>query len=236
MRWWRAATPCGFSTTWSRRCTARCASKGRWPEYANPGAEYVAGDVRDREALVRALCGIDVVYHLAAATGVGQSMYQIGKYVEVNVQGTANLLDAVAAVRGAHRPASWSWLRRGRSMARARIAAALRDRPSAGAHARPSSTPAGGSRPARCAAGRSSRRPTPESLAPDPGSIYGVTKLAQEQLCLCTGRAYGLDVTALRFFNVYGPRQSLSNPYTGIFTAFLSRLARARRQRFTRTD
>ena len=78
--------------------------KGHWPEYANPGAEYVAGDVRDREALVKALCDIDVVYHLAAATGVGQSMYQIGKYVEVNIQGTANLLDAVATVRGAHRP------------------------------------------------------------------------------------------------------------------------------------
>ena len=67
--------------------------------------------------------------------------------------------------------------------------------------------------------------PTPETLTPDPGLIYGVTKLAQEQLRLCTGRAYGIGVTVLRFFNVYGPRQSRSNPYTGIITAFLNRLA-----------
>jgi dTDP-L-rhamnose 4-epimerase len=67
--------------------------------------------------------------------------------------------------------------------------------------------------------------PTPETLPADPGSIYGITKLAQEQLCLCAGLAYGMEVTALRFFNVYGPRQSLSNPYTGIFTAFFGRLA-----------
>ena len=67
--------------------------QGRWPAYANPGAHYILGDVRDRDALSRALDGIDVVYHLAAATGVGQSMYRIADYVEVNVQGTANLVD-----------------------------------------------------------------------------------------------------------------------------------------------
>jgi dTDP-L-rhamnose 4-epimerase len=197
--------------------------QGRWPAYANASAEYILGDVRDREALSRALEGIDVVFHLAAATGVGQSMYQISRYVEVNVQGTANLLDAIANTG---------------SRPRKLVLASSRAVYGEGAYLceacglvhppvrSPAQLDAGlWEPPCPCCGGPITPVPTPETLTPDPGSIYGVTKLAQEQLSRITGRAYGLDVTALRLFNVYGPRQSPSNPYTGIFTAFLGRLA-----------
>jgi dTDP-L-rhamnose 4-epimerase len=194
-----------------------------WPAYANAGAQYVLGDVRDRDVLARALEGTDVVYHLAAATGVGQSMYQISKYIDVNVQGTANLLDALA---------------NGPNGLRKLVLASSRAIYGEGAYRcercgivhppvrSPAQLDAGQWEP-QCphCGGPIVAVPTPESLPPDPGSIYGVTKLAQEQLSRITGRAYGLDVTALRLFNVYGPRQSRSNPYTGIFTAFLGRLA-----------
>ena len=225
--------PCACSTTWSRRCTGRCASRVAGRRTPTRGREYILGDVRDRDALGRALEGVEVVYHLAAATGVGQSMYQIAKYVEVNVQGTANLLDAVA---NGPAPAAQA----GAGLSRAIYGEGAYRCEACGIVHPPVRSPAqlddgGGSRPARGAAGRSPAVPTPETLTPDPGSIYGVTKLAQEQLCLCTGRAYGMAVTVLRFFNVYGPRQSRSNPYTGIITAFLNRLAAGRRRRCTRT-
>jgi dTDP-L-rhamnose 4-epimerase len=150
-------------------------------------------------------------------------MYQISKYVEVNVQGTANLLDALAA--GPHRvqrlvlassravygEGAYRCGRCGMVHPPVRGVAQL--------------DAAQWEPPCPHCGGPITPVSTPETLVPDPGSIYGVTKLAQEQLCRITGRAYGLDVTALRFFNVYGPRQSPSNPYTGIFTAFLGRLA-----------
>lgn len=214
------------------------AEQGRWPAYANPGAEYILGDVRDRDALGRALAGVEAVCHLAAGTGVGQSMYQISKYVEVNVQGTANLLDALANGAGGPRPHSVRTLILASSRAvygegAYRCAACGLVHPPVrnpaqldrahfdAAH----SNAAQWEPPCPHCGGPLAPALTPESLPPDPGSIYGVTKLAQEQLCLTAGRAYGLGVTSLRFFNVYGPRQSRSNPYTGIFTAFLGRLA-----------
>ena len=199
------------------------AEQGRWPAYANAGAQYILGDVRDRDALAQALEGIDVVYHLAAATGVGQSMYRIAQYVEVNVQGTANLLDALANARNRPRRVVLASSRAIYGEGAYRCASCGIVHPPVRS---PAQLDAGQWEPPcpRCG-GPIAAVPTPESLPPDPGSIYGVTKLAQEQLCLCTGRAYGLGVTALRFFNVYGPRQSRSNPYTGILTAFLGRLA-----------
>ena len=178
------------------------AEQGRWPEYANPGAEYILGDVRDRDAMGRALQGVDVVYHFAAGTGVGQSMYQIAKYVEVNVQGTANLLDGLVT---------------GRDALRKLVLASSRAVYGEGAYhcercgfVHP---------PVRGPAQLDARRwevdcptcgrpltsvPTPETLAPDPGSIYAITKLAQEQLCLTYGQAYGVPVTVLRFLTCTG--------------------------------
>ena len=70
--------------------------QGKWPDYCNPDAEYILGDVRDREALRKAMQGVDVIFHLAAAVGVGQSMYEIERYVDANTRGTAVLLDILA--------------------------------------------------------------------------------------------------------------------------------------------
>ncbi|MBN2145998.1 MAG: NAD-dependent epimerase/dehydratase family protein [Anaerolineales bacterium] len=195
---------------------------GEWPTYLAAGVECLRGDVRDRAALASALHGVDVVYHLAAATGVGQSMYQVGKYFEVNVQGTANLLDILAnekhtvkrlvlsSSRAVYGEGAYICLGCGIVHPPVRAPAQL------DAHQWEVTCP-------QCQ-GLVQPAPTPESLPPDPGSMYAVTKHAQEQMVACFSQAYGLPAVLLRFFNVYGPRQSLSNPYTGILTTFLQHL------------
>lgn len=198
------------------------AEQARWPTYCAPEAEYILGDVRDRSALARAVEGIDLVFHFAAATGVGQSMYQIAKYFEVNVQGTANLLDILA--NDPNRVCKLIL-----SSSRAVYGEGAYQCETCGLVHPPVRSPAqldAKQWDVVCptCAGPITPIPTPETLAPHPGSMYAITKLTQEQMCLTFGQAYRLPVTALRFFNVYGPRQSLSNPYTGIITVFLSRL------------
>lgn len=196
--------------------------QGKWPQYLAPESERILGDVRDRAALAASLRGIETVFHLAAATGVGQSMYQIAKYFEVNVQGTANLLDALA--NESHE-------------VRKLVLASSRAVYGEGAYECPT---CGIVHPPVRAAARLDRGawepscphcdgevapvPTPETLTPEPGSMYGITKLSQELMCTRFGEAYGLPVVVLRLFNVYGPRQSLSNPYTGIITTFVNAL------------
>jgi dTDP-L-rhamnose 4-epimerase len=194
----------------------------QWPAYLNEHVERIQGDMRDRVELTRALSRIDVVFHLAAATGVGQSMYQIGKYFDVNVQGTANLLDylaskshrvkkvIVASSRAIYGEGAYSCQHCGIVNPDQRTATQidLKQWELTCPYCSSPVTPI----------------PTPESTPPKPASIYAITKLTQEMMCLCFGQAYGLPVVALRYFNVYGPRQSFSNPYTGIITTFLSRL------------
>jgi dTDP-L-rhamnose 4-epimerase len=198
------------------------AEQNRWPEYANPLAEYILGDVRDLTALEKAVAGVEVIYHFAAATGVGQSMMQLAKYAAVNVQGTANLLEALihrshtvekiilASSRAVYGEGWYQCSDCGPVAPPVRTAEALERKsweiscPQCGKALRP--------------------LPTPESKIPAPGSIYAITKLTQEQLCLTYGQAYRIPTIALRFFNVYGLRQSLTNPYTGIISAFLQRL------------
>jgi dTDP-L-rhamnose 4-epimerase len=194
----------------------------QWPAYLHGSVERVRGDVRDRTSLAQALSATDAVFHLAAATGVGQSMYQIGRYFEANVQGTANLLDILAhephrvrklvtaSSRAIYGEGMYWCLRCGEVAPDQRSPAKLaaKDWDVACPHCAGPTTPMA----------------TPESKGPKPASMYAISKLTQEQMCLCFGQAYGLPVVALRYFNVYGTRQSLSNPYTGIITAFLSRL------------
>ena len=196
--------------------------KGVLPVYLNASPEFYIVLIRDSEALTQALRDIDIVYHFAAATGVGQSMYQITKYFEVNVQGTANLANILAnhphTVRnivlgssravygeGAYHCAQCGFVHPGvhtpEQLEQKRWEVSC-------PNCRNPLTPI----------------PTPETLAPKPGSIYAVTKLTQEHTCLTFGAAYGIPVTVLRFFNVYGTRQPLRNPYTGIITVFLTRL------------
>jgi len=193
-----------------------------WPDYINLKAEYILGDVRNREQLSKALEGIEIVYHFSAATGVGQSMYQIAKYTEVNTQGTANLLDILnkrsqpiekiilASSRAIYGEGLYSCQNCGS------VTPPVRGQQDLAQHRWSVLCP-------NCSA-LIKTIPTPESKRPDPGSIYAITKLNQEQLCLCFGQAYNVPIIILRFFNVYGPRQSFSNPYTGIITAFIQRL------------
>lgn len=161
----------------------------RRPVYLNPRVELLVGDIRDGEAVAEALDGVDVVYHFAAAVGVGQSMDMPALYVSVNTVGTAVLLEAL----------------RWHPVERLVVASSMSVY---GEGARLWGEPV----------------PTTEDHPPLPASVYALTKLDQERLCLVLGKAAGVPTVALRFFNVYGPRQSLTNPYTGILAIFAARL------------
>ena len=194
----------------------------RPPDYLNPAAEFVRGDVRDREAVTKALNGVEVLYHLAAAVGVGQSMYEVLRYVEVNALGAGVVLDILAnqghSVRKMIVASSMSCYGEGKYHCDAcgpvfpklRSAEQLARRdwemhcPGCGATAKPV--------------------PTDEEKPLFPTSIYAITKRDHEEMFLTVGRAYGIPTVALRFFNIYGPRQALSNPYTGVAAIFSSRL------------
>jgi dTDP-L-rhamnose 4-epimerase len=189
------------------------------PQYLAKDVELVVGDVCDKEAVQRALKGVDAVYHFAAAVGVGQSMYEVAHYTRINNLGTAVVLEAlienpverlvVASSmslygEGLYRSAAGE-VRTGRE----RTLEQLRDgdwevRDEDGAVLQPF--------------------PTPESKAPAIASVYALSKYDQERMCLMIGRAYKIPTVAMRFFNAYGPRQALSNPYTGVLAIFASRL------------
>ncbi|MGQ9599003.1 MAG: GDP-mannose 4,6-dehydratase [Anaerolineae bacterium] len=192
------------------------------PDYFNPGAELVRGDVRDRAGLSRALEGVEVVFHLAAAVGVGQSMYQIQYYTEVNTLGGAVLLDLLANTRhqvrklvvassmSVYGEGKYECAECGIVYPKLRSEAQLKRRewemkcPHCGRDVQPV--------------------PTDEDKPLFPTSIYAITKRDHEEMFLQTGFAYGIPTVALRFFNTYGPRQALSNPYTGVMAIFSSRL------------
>jgi dTDP-L-rhamnose 4-epimerase len=195
------------------------------PAYLHPAAELQVGDVRDAAAVRRALDGVDAVFHLAAVVGVGQSMYAIERYVSANTLGAAVLLEALVERRDRLRrvvvASSMSIYGEG----------AYRDADGAVVHP-----------PLRPLAQLEARRfeledargralvpvPTPESKPLRPTSVYAVTKRDHEELFLAVGAAYGIPSVALRFFNCYGTRQSLSNPYTGVVAIFSSRLLSGR--------
>ncbi len=191
------------------------------PAWLSSAAELVRGDVRDRGIWARVLDDVDVVYHLAAAVGVGQSMYQVADYTETNTQGTANLLQALVD--------------RGSPLDRLVVASSMSIY-GEGRYRRPDGREpeTRRRRPEDLKAHRWELRdpdgtelepvPTDEGKALDPTSIYALTKKDQEQASLIIGEAYDIPVTALRFFNIYGPRQALSNPYTGVVAIFSSRL------------
>jgi dTDP-L-rhamnose 4-epimerase len=189
------------------------------PDYLADEIELIAGDVRNGEVLRSALEGVDSVVHLAARVGVGQSMYEPAEYAAANTAGTGVLLEALLEhpVRklvvassmsiygeGAYEPApaverTREQLRRGEWEPRGPDGEEL--------------TPV----------------PTPETKEPSLASVYALTKYDQERMGLLYGAAYSVPTVALRFFNVYGPRQALSNPYTGVLAIFASRLLNDRR-------
>lgn len=198
------------------------------PGYLSPDIDLMVGDIRDRCCIDAALDGVDAVYHFAAMVGVGQSMYRVGDYVGVNDLGTAVLAEALIARARDGRPidrlvvaSSMSIYGEGlyesengtRVETAERRMASLRDGlwDPVGPNGRPL-TPL----------------PTPETKRPHLSSIYALSKYVQERMLLTIGAAYGIPTVALRFFNVYGTRQALSNPYTGVLAIFAARLLNGR--------
>ena len=192
---------------------------GASPQYLSREVEFCAGDIRDPGAVARSLAGVDSIVHLAARVGVGQSMYAIDDYVDSNERGTAVLLEALIErpVRRLIVASSMSIYGEGLY---ADSEGALRD---------DVERSAGQLRerrwdPAEANGTPLTPLPTPEGKRPQLASVYALSKYVQERMCLVAGRSYGMPTMALRFFNVYGPRQALSNPYTGVLAIFASRL------------
>ena len=184
------------------------------------GVEFIRADVRDQVAMDKALAGADAVVHLAAETGTGQSMYQIAHYYDVNQQSTAALFEAIAT--------------RHKQVKRV-VLASSRSVYGEGAYRLGDDIVVPGTRDVRrLQAGhfdptgprgeKLTLVATPEHVTPTPASVYAATKLANETLGRVVAEAYGLNVVALRFQNVYGERQSLRNPYTGILSIFSNRM------------
>jgi dTDP-L-rhamnose 4-epimerase len=196
---------------------------GRRPDYLDDAVELEVGDVRDRDAVGKALDGVDAVVHFAAAVGVGQSMYEIERYTSINAIGAAVLLEEALERRDAigkllvassmsiygegqyRNPKTGEsglapWIRSEEQLA-AREWDVLGD----------DGTPL-------------EAEPTAETKPLRPTSIYAINKRDHEEMFLAIGAAYGIPSVALRFFNVYGERQALSNPYTGVAAIFSSRL------------
>ncbi len=189
----------------------------QWPAHLHRDIERHDADIRDRDALRKALAGITHVYHFAAAVGVGQSMYEIDHYTDVNNRGTAILLEELMKQPVQRLIVASSMSVYGEGLYR--VGRSIRE-------------PAPRSREQLSRAEWDLREgsdvlepmPTPETKHAAPSSVYALSKLDQEQLCLMFGAAYQIPTVALRFFNVYGPHQSLSNPYTGVLAIFASRI------------
>jgi len=192
------------------------------PDYLNPAAELVRGSVLDVDAVRRALEGIDVVFHQAALVGVGQSMYDIARYCQVNTGGAGVLLQEIVNRR---------------ERIRKIIVASSMSIYGEGAYR----TVGGDVRYPRLRTREQLERgdwefrdsetgeilgpvPTPESKPLAPTSVYAITKRDHEELFLTVGYAYRIPTVALRYFNIYGERQALSNPYTGIAAIFGARV------------
>lgn len=195
---------------------------GKKPYYLNTKAEFMLGDVTCTDDWEKALVDIDIVYHLAAAVGVGQSMYQIRHYMESTSMGTSNLLDHLANKEhdvkkmivaasmssygeGAYKCGScgvvYPPLRSEEQMKQGKWELFC---PGCGKPLKPI--------------------PTDEKKYQHCNSIYAIGKKVQEDMVQLVGKTYGIPSVATRFFNVFGPRQSLNNPYTGVAAIFMSRI------------
>ncbi len=184
--------------------------------------EFIRGSVTHRQDLMRALSGMDTVVHLAAETGTGQSMYAIEHYSNVNIGGTALLLDlianekfpikkiVVASSRAVYGEGKYHCDVHGFVFPSSRAARDM-EQGDFSVHCPVCDVPA-------------QMVATDEATPVKPSSVYGVTKLTQEQLVLTVGQALGISAIAFRYQNVYGPGQSLSNPYTGILSIFSTRI------------
>lgn len=188
------------------------------PDYLNEDVEFIEGDVCNRNDLREALDNVSAVFHFAACVGVGQSMYEIYKYTQTNNLGTAILLEELIKHRVEKLIVASSMSIYGEGLYKDNKGSLID----------------GIERPVeqlKNSVWELSDNdgnelipiPTPESKTPSLSSIYALSKYDQERMCLLTGRAYNIPTVALRFFNVFGTRQSLSNPYTGVLAIFASR-------------
>jgi dTDP-L-rhamnose 4-epimerase len=194
------------------------------PSYLAADVELVRGDVRDASAVRRALHGIDAVYHFAADVGVGQSMYEVAEYTSTNNLGTAVLLEALIQRPVQRLVVASSMSIYGEGLYRTRDG-----RIRAGAERTLDQLKAADWEVRDEQGELLTPVATTEDKAPTLASVYALSKFDQERLCLMIGRAYGIPTVALRFFNVFGTRQALSNPYTGVLAIFASRLLNGNR-------
>lgn len=189
------------------------------PAYLDQDVELIVGDVRNPLAVKHALAGIDAVFHFAAAVGVGQSMYEIEHYTSTNTLGTAVLLEQLIDHPVQRLIVASSMSIYGEGL--------YRD-PDGQMHEgriRPREQLESNDWDVRDERGRTLQPvPTPETKTPTLASVYALSKYDQENLCLIFGCAYKIPTVALRFFNVYGPHQALSNPYTGVLAIFAAQL------------
>ncbi len=179
--------------------------------------EFIRGDVRDAAVVRQALAGVDGVFHLAAEVGVGQSMYEVARYVGANDLGTAVLLEQLADARVERLVVASSMSVYGEGAYRMPDGATALD-------VRRGALAAGQWDPVLADGRALVPIATSEMKQVDLASIYALTKYGQERSCLIIARAYGMRAAALRLFNVFGPGQALSNPYTGVLANFGSRL------------
>jgi dTDP-L-rhamnose 4-epimerase len=193
-----------------------------FPDYLSKNVEFFEGDMRDLDRVKFAVAGVDAVFHLAAAVGVGQSMYEISHYMGANSQGTANLLQAlldtrtdiekmvVASSMSIYGEGKYECTECGDVAPGPRSTEQLKMKdfevhcPSCDRVVTPVATD--------------------ESKPLQYTSYYALGKKAQEEMCLLFGRTYNVPVTALRYWNIFGTRQALGNPYTGVAAIFASRL------------
>jgi dTDP-L-rhamnose 4-epimerase len=188
------------------------------PSFLNPEVELVVGDVRDPQKVKQALKGIDAVYHYAAMVGVGQSMYEIKEYTDVNNMGTAVLLEALIK-----NPVEKLVVASSMSIYGEGLYKDASGTIKPGTDRKLEQLKAGKWEIQDAHGNELSPYPTPETKTPSLSSVYALSKYDQERLCLLIGKAYNIPTVALRFFNVYGTRQSLNNPYTGVLAIFASR-------------
>jgi dTDP-L-rhamnose 4-epimerase len=189
------------------------------PDELAPDVELISGDVRDPDRVAQALGGVDKVVHLAAEVGVGQSMYAVDRYTSVNDYGTAVLFQQLIARPVDRVVVASSMSVYGEGLYRTADGALVED------VVRGPRNPDGSWDPVDAQGRPLVPLPTPESKRPGLRSVYAIGKYVQERMTLTLTAQYGMEGAALRLWNIYGPGQALSNPYTGVLAIFASRIS-----------
>lgn len=197
-------------------------TKGKKPDYLNQKAEFIKGDMTNYKEVEKAIQDVGIIFHEAARVGVGQSMYQVRRYVNANILGTANLMDVLAnkehSVKKVILASSMSVYGEGAYECEScgKVSPGLR----------PEQQMKDKDWELRCPECEKVLKPIPtdENKKQEVNSVYALTKKDQEDMVMNIGKSYGIPCVALRYFNVFGPRQALSNPYTGVAAIFISRI------------